>query len=304
MMNIAIFGGTGFIGKRVVKNLIENNYFVKVISRSFSKSDIKPSENIQYITADIAHLENHHNVFQDVDTIVYLITTTTPKSSFDDPLYDIETNLISFIKLLKLCKDYPIKRFIFASSGGTVYGLPKYNPIDEEHPTNPFVSYGIVKLAMEKYLLSYANLYGFKPTIMRISNPYGEGQKSQGSQGVIRSFINNICIDQPIEIWGDGLAKRDFLHVEDVANAFVKALEYKGDEVIFNISSGQETSINNIIEILRDVVHKDFIVNYNEARFFDVKINVLSAQKAEKKLHWKTSIDLQTGIKRMYDHYS
>jgi UDP-glucose 4-epimerase len=191
-----------------------------------------------------------------------------------------------------------VPKIVFISSGGTVYGNPVYLPIDEKHPTNPLVSYGITKLTIEKYLQMYSHLYGIKAITLRVANPYGERQRIETAQGAVGVFLNRALKNLPIEVWGDGSVARDYIHISDVAEAFVKALEYSGTKNCFNISSGSGTSLNDLVDMLEDVIGSALEVRYLPGRLFDVPISVLSNDLARAELKWTPSITIRDGIAR------
>lgn len=149
-----------------------------------------------------------------------------------------QSNLVATLQMLDVMIEQGIRKVVFISSGGTVYGDPLYVPIDEKHPTEPMVSYGITKLAVEKYMRMYARQGKIAPVILRVANPYGERQRIETAQGAVGIFIHRALCGEAIEIWGDGSVTRDFLYVQDVADAFARAVTYEGKEQIFNISSG------------------------------------------------------------------
>lgn len=157
-------------------------------------------------------LGNHgliREALEGIDVVFHLASTTLPKTSNDDPGYDVRSNVVDTIQLLEACVDAGVRKVIFASSGGTVYGVPERLPIKEDHPTNPISSYGIVKLTIEKYLGLFHYLYGLDYAALRISNPYGPYQDPAGQQGAISVFLHRILSGQPIAIWGDGEIVRE-----------------------------------------------------------------------------------------------
>jgi UDP-glucose 4-epimerase len=218
--------------------------------------------------------------------------------SDEEPIFDVQTNLVATLQLLEAMRSFGIKDLVFASSGGTVYGPPLRAPIDEEHPTNPTTSYGITKLAIEKYLLLEKQLHGLKPVILRVANPYGERQRVEFAQGVVAAFLKRALANEPIEIWGDGAVVRDYLHVGDVAEAFAAALDYRGDECTFNIGSGSGTSLHELVAILGQALGRDLRVEYRPGRDFDVKSNVLCCEKAHKVLGWRPKVPMEEGLQR------
>jgi UDP-glucose 4-epimerase len=191
-----------------------------------------------------------------------------------------------------------IKRIVFISSGGTVYGIPKYLPIDERHPTDPLVSYGITKLAIEKYLLMFQRFYGIKSTILRVSNPFGHRQRVETAQGAVTVFLHRALHGQTIDIWGDGSVTRDYIYISDVAEAFLKAVEYSGTESVFNISSGIGTSLNELVDMIGNVLGKHVNCRYLEGRPFDVPVSILSNALARQELRWRPQVALKDGIAR------
>ncbi len=210
----------------------------------------------------------------------------------------MESNVVSTLQLLEAMRGIGIKKIVFASSGGTVYGQPIRTPIDEGHPTDPTTSYGITKLTIEKYMQLEKVLHGLQPVILRVANPYGERQRVEHAQGVVAAFLKRALADQPIEIWGDGSVVRDYLHVSDVAEAFAAALGYQGAETVFNIGSGSGTSLNELVRLLSQQLNKELCVNYQPARDFDVKSNVLNCQRALRDLGWQPQVSMAVGLER------
>jgi len=188
-----------------------------------------------------------------------------------------------------------VKKIIFPSSGGTVYGYPEPSSINEEHKTNPICSYGICKLMIEKYLYMFNNLYGLDYQILRISNPYGPYHNAL-SQGVINVFLSKIIKGETIEIWGDGSICRDYIYIDDVIDILEMMANKDIDAKILNIGSGEGTSLNNLIKIMKSITGANFNVEYKEGRKVDVPVNILDISKACKLLDWKPKISLEEGI--------
>src|SRR4029434_4711286 len=185
---------------------------------------------------------NEEDVTQAVagcEVVFHMISTTIPKSSNDNPAYDVESNLVGTLRMLEAARKAGVRKVVFASSGGTVYGIPKVVPINESHPTDPICSYGISKLAVEKYLHLYHALHGLDYCILRIGNPYGEGQRPTAAQGAVGVFLYKALHGGVIEIWGDGTVTRDYIYIGDVIQAFLKAMTYSGEHRLFNIGAGE-----------------------------------------------------------------
>lgn len=297
---VAVFRGAGFLGSAIVDRLLASGHELRV----FERPRIQPhrefggTEVVQWVTGDFSHPHDVREALEGVDAVVHLVCTTRPKSSNEEPIFDVQTNLVATLQLLEAMRTFMIKELVFASSGGTVYGPPLRAPIDEEHPTNPTTSYGITKLAIEKYLLLDKQLYGLKPVILRVANPYGERQRVEFAQGVVAAFLKRALANEPIEIWGDGFVVRDYLYVSDVADAFAAALDYRGDESVFNIGSGTGTSLNDLVSILSQVLGRDLRVDYRPARDFDVKSNVLCCERARKVLDWSAKVPMRGGLRK------
>ena len=299
-MKIIIFGGGGFIGSTIADRLLLDGHDLRIFERPrvVPYRKFLKSENVEWLTGDFSSAHDVGDAIAGMDVILHLVSTTLPKNSNDDPIYDVQTNVVATLQMLNAMVAHHVRKIVFISSGGTVYGNPIYLPIDEKHPTDPLVSYGITKLMIEKYLWMYGHLYGIKAVTLRVANPYGERQRIETAQGAVGVFLHNAIKGKPISIWGDGSVTRDYIHVSDVADAFVKAVGYSGESRFFNISSGFGTSLNKLIEMIKDVVGKPVEVNYLPGRAFDVPANVLSNNLAKQELNWTPSMSMPEGIAR------
>lgn len=299
-MKCVIFGGGGFIGSTIADSLLKAGHDLRIFERPrvVPYRKFEKNERVEWITGDIASTHDVSNVINGTDVVLHLVSTTLPKNSNDDPIYDVQSNLVGTLQMLNAMVGCKVKKIIFISSGGTVYGVPKYLPIDENHPTDPLVSYGVVKLAIEKYLHIYEKLHGIQPVILRVANPYGERQRIETAQGAVGVFLHNALKGLPINIWGDGKVTRDYLHVSDVADAFVKAVDYAGQQRIFNISSGAGTSLNELVELLEQFLGKPIERHYFPGRPFDVPVSILGNELAKTELKWSPLVSMQEGIAR------
>lgn len=304
-MKTLILGGAGFLGSHLCEGLLNSDYKVTI----FDKEDINYG-NLHSVINDInivkGNFTNDYNfdvITKNTDIVFHLISSTIPNTSNRDMVYDLQSNVITTIKLLDSCVKNNVRKVVFFSSGGTVYGIPTTVPIKEEHPTNPICSYGIHKLMIEKYLHLYHHLYGLDYTVMRISNPYGPKQSPFSGQGVISTFVYKATHGLPIEIWGDGTVTRDFIYVSDVIKAALALLEYKGDNKIFNVGSGKGLSINDIIKKIESVLNKKLVISYYNARNEDVKVNILNVERIKGETGWGNKILLERGIEVLSNHY-
>lgn len=299
-MKLVVFGGGGFIGSAICERLLQEGHQLRI----FERPRVPPyrhfaeKENVEWTTGDFSSSHDLKDAVEGMDGVVHLVSTTLPKSSNDDPVYDVQTNIIPSLHMLNAMVEHKVKRIVFISSGGTVYGNPQYIPIDEKHPTEPVVSYGITKLAIEKYLHMFSKLHGIKAVTLRVANPYGERQRVETAQGAIGIFMHNILKGAPIEIWGDGNVQRDYIHVSDVAEAFAKAITYEGEKECFNISSGSGTSLNELIDMMKNIVTEPVQVIYKPGRSFDIDISVLCNQQARNELGWEPKVTMQDGLVR------
>ena len=300
-MKIIIFGGGGFIGSTIADRLLLDDHELRI----FERPRVAPyrkfaeSERVEWIAGDLSSTHDVSDAIRGVDVVLHLVSTTLPKNSNDDPIYDVQSNLVATLQMLNAMVAHNVRKIVFISSGGTVYGNPMYLPIDEKHPTDPLVSYGITKLAIEKYLQMYSHLHGIRAITLRVANPYGERQRIETAQGAVGVFLHHAIKGLPIEIWGDGSVTRDYIHVSDVAEAFVRAVKYSGAKSCFNISSGVGTSLNELIGMLEDVLGKSIEIRYLPSRPFDVPVSVLNNDLARNELEWVPSISMLSGIARV-----
>jgi len=302
-MKTLVIGGNGFIGCHLVDQLLLQGHSVRVLDRypSRFREARKEVENL------IGDLGNHGEVASAVkgmDWVFHLAYTTVPQTSNDDPVYDIKSNVEDSVQLFQACRDSSVKKVVFISSGGTIYGVPKTIPIPEEHTTEPICSYGITKLAIEKYLYLFYTQWGQDYVVLRFSNPYGVLQNPHAKQGVIGVFLGAASENKPINIFGDGEIVRDYIYVTDAAKALVCAAEYKAgpnDPRIFNIGAGRGYSLNEIVAEIKKNIDRPISVNYAPGRTVDVPANVLDIKLAQKHLNWTPEIELGEGLRQTWD---
>lgn len=295
-----ILGGCGFIGSYVTEALLNHGYRIKILDRKdvITKNIARVLGDVELLQGDYVNRSVIDRALEGVDYIIHLICTTLPQTSCDDPIYDIETNLVPTVNLLKTAaKKSRIRKIIFSSSGGTIYGVPEKVPISENNPTFPICPYGITKLAIEKYLNYFYLTQGLNYTCLRISNPYGGRQDVHGKQGAVSVFLGRIWEDREIEIWGDGNICRDFIYVRDVADAFLKTLKYEGPYKIFNVGSGKPTSLNQLIQLSEEISGRKAKVKYVKSRDVDVPANALDISRIRDEVKWKPVTTLTEGIK-------
>ena len=299
-MKVVVFGGGGFIGSAIADRLLAEGHALRIFERPRVQPyrEFTDSEEVEWVAGDISSMHDVSDAIHGVDAVLHMVSTTLPKSSNDDPIFDVQTNVVGSLHILNAMVTHRVPSIVFISSGGTVYGNPLYLPVDENHPTNPVVSYGITKLAIEKYLQVYERLYGIKAITLRVANPYGERQRLETAQGAVGVFLHHAIKGIPVEIWGDGSVTRDYIHVSDVADAFSTALEYSGEQRLFNVSSGVGTSLNDLIDRIEDVLGQSIERRYLAGRSFDVPVNVLCNELARSELDWIPLVSMAEGIGR------
>lgn len=298
-MKIIVLGGNGFIGSHVVDELILRGHEVSVLCRSHNKAN-HHIDGVRYYYGDFTDSVLVSEAIEGVDVVIHSISSTVPSTSVRNPVVDINQNLIATVNLLDLMIRANVKRLIYLSSGGTVYGSPKYLPVTEDHPLNPISSYGVVKVAIENYIGMFKELYGLKPIILRPSNPYGTRQGHAGIQGALSTFLGNTIANKKITIWGDGEVKRGYIYVKDFAQLCAIAAESNA-EGTFNICSGESTSLNQILELIEFTTGIKPTVEYQAGRAFDVKNILLDISHAKKVFSWTPQYSIEEGIAEYYE---
>jgi len=299
-MKCLILGGGGFLGSHLSEALLAQGHAVRIFDRPnlLRFRSFQSCENVEWFEGDFIDREHVAHAVSGCDVIFHLVSTTLPRSSNENPVYDVETNVIGTLQLLDAARKNKIRKLIFASSGGTIYGIPHEVPIKESHPTEPICSYGISKLAIEKYIHLFHQLHGMEYCVLRLANPFGERQRIAAAQGAVVAFLDKALRNEEIEIWGDGSVVRDYFHVSDAVAALTKAIEYEGSQRIFNIGSGIGYSLNDIIEATETLLGMAVKISYLPARAFDVPVSVLDISKAAEFLNWKPQVSFGEGLSR------
>ncbi|MCX7833681.1 MAG: NAD-dependent epimerase/dehydratase family protein [Ignavibacteria bacterium] len=297
---ILITGGAGFIGSHIVDKYISCGYKVIVIDNLSTGVLSNVNKAAIFYKLDLCS-GNIESVFKEhkIEVINHHAAQIDLRKSLSNPLYDARINIEGSIKLFQLAVKYGVKKIIYASSGGAVYGEQKFFPADENHITNPLSPYGISKFTVEKYLYYYKYVYGIDYVILRYSNVYGPRQSIKGEAGVVSIFCRKlIANDQPV-INGSGRNTRDFIFVSDVADANIKALMFKNSG-IFNISTSKETSVNNLLSLLKKISKKNISAIHKEPIKGEQRRSCLDYSLAQRKLKWKPLIGLKEGLETTY----
>ncbi len=290
------------MGSHLADGLLDKGYQVRIFDkRNVDTHNINHIiDQVDLVKGDFTNELDIEAALKGVDYIFHFICTTIPQTSTDNPVYDIETNVVSTVKMLEIAVKEKVKKVIFSSSGGTVYGIPQKLPISENHPTNPNCAYGISKLIIEKYLHLFFQVYNLPYVILRFSNPFGERQNPLSEQGSIAVFLGLVKEKKPIYVWGDGSVVRDYIYIQDLVAAPIKAIEIESGENLFNIGSGKGTSLNELLNTIRQVTGNNLAVNYTQGRSIDVPANILDISRAKKALRFIPAVSLKEGIEKAW----
>jgi UDP-glucose 4-epimerase len=300
--NCLVLGGCGFLGSYVAESLLTSGSRVRIFDRLHVNTENIDGfkDGIELVHGDLNNQKNLEACLEGIDYVFHFASTTIPQTATENALFDLESNVGSIIRLLEIARKKKIKKIIYSSSGGTVYGIPKKIPLKEDHPTDPISAYGVSKLAIEKYFKLYSHLYGIDHLILRLSNPYGPRQNVANPQGAIVHFLNSILNEKTIEVWGDGSVVRDYFFVRDLLGLFPKLLSDKHKNAIFNVGYGKGHDLNDVLGSIERVIGRKPKVKYIAGRKLDVPINVLHMGKTKKELRWHPETKLEAGIRQTW----
>lgn len=302
-MKVLLIGGCGFIGSHVADRLLADGRQVRVYDRR-PELFRTPLPGVEYVMGDLADTAQIYEAMSGVDAIIHLVSTTVPSTSNLDPEADITGNLVATVRLLEMMRAAGVRKMIYLSSGGTVYGIPRTDPVAETHPLQPISSYGIVKVAIENYLHMEHHLHGLQHVVLRASNPYGPRQGHTGIQGIIGTHLWRIAKGEQVEVWGDGSIVRDFIHVRDLADLCLAALNSDASGC-YNAGYGEGASVNDVVRGIDRTVQATggapVVPIYKPGRSFDVPRVVLDITRARTDLGWSPKITLDEGIAESWD---
>jgi UDP-glucose 4-epimerase len=295
-MRCLVLGAAGFLGHALSSSLCDRGAVVQGYGRISDDGNVR-DERVHWSNALFSDLSSLARAVEGQEVVFHLLSSSIPESSNRAPADDLMASVYDTIKLLDLCRSGGVRKVIFASSGGTVYGIPTVTPTPETARTDPISGYGISKLAIEKYLALYQHLYGLNYHVLRLANPYGPGQSPFKKQGVVAAILYRAMSGQTFEIWGNGDVTRDFIHVDDVAAAFLAALRYSGDERVMNVGSGEGRSINQIVGDLREVLNlPNLEVIHKPERAADVPISILDTALITSTTSWRPKVTWIDGL--------
>lgn len=300
-MNIMILGAAGFIGTNLTIKLTEDiNDKITVVDKRecyFSNLSKLNFQNVEMIESTLD--ENmDFSILKNQDVVYHLVSSNVPTTSNQHITQDIQTNVIFSSVLFDECVKYGVKKVVFISSGGTVYGKERECPLSENTPTNPISSYGVQKITIERLLYLYNYMYGLDYRIIRLANPYGPYQRPDGVLGAVSTFTYKALKGDDVQVYGDGSVIRDYIYIDDVVRAILNIVNGENKHHTFNLGCGYGVSIKELIEAIESSLGIKINVIYKESRNVDVPINYLDISRYEKYYGRLNPISLEEGIKK------
>ena len=303
-MKVLVTGGAGFIASHVVDLFLEQGYQVAIVDdlSTGRLSNVNPAATLHNIDIRSPQLAK---VFERErpDFVSHHAAQMNVRRSVADPLFDADVNVLGSLNVIECARRYNVKRFVYISTGGAVFGEPEYLPCDETHPINPICQYGISKHTVEHYLYLYHVNYGLKYTVLRYPNVFGPRQDPHGEAGVVAIFTGQMLCAQPVVINGDGEQLRDYVYVGDCARANLLALTAPHGGVIYNLGSGRGTSVNQIFAALKKITGYDPQPMYGPAKLGETRRIYLDARKAQRELGWSPTVNLDDGLEQCVNYF-
>ena len=309
-MNILILGGAGFIGTNLALSLSKNNNqnHITLVDQSleFFHPDLKKLSNCSFAESDFKETTDFSHLVENQDTVYHLVSTNIPSNSGVNISEELKANIIVTSKLLDACVSNHVKKVIFISSGGTVYGKQLNCPLQEDLPTYPINSYGLQKITIEKLLYMYNYMYSLDYRVIRLANPYGPYQRPNGKLGAVTTFTYKALKNEPIELYGDGNVVRDFIYIQDAIHAIITIAEGEDYHKVFNVGSGKGTSIKELLLLIEKTLNTQLTIHHHEGRKSDVPVNYLDIRRYESRYGKLNHHSLEEGIlltKQFFEDY-
>lgn len=303
MSKILVLGANGFIGSHLVDSLVDQGDRVRAFDKFGSNNpNFLNHKSIEKFEGDFLNRADIRTALKGIDYVFHMISTTTPATSEDDPFVDMDTNVRMSIELLEECVSAKIKKIIFPSTGGAIYGDTKSDaPIDENTIPKPISPYAIGKLTIENYLRYFNKKFNLSTLTYRISNPYGERHSPSSRQGVIPIFLELIANDRPITVLGDGLMVRDYIYVKDVARLTSKS--FKDAKLpLYNLGSGQGVTVDRLVKIIKKVTKKDIKIKRHPKPPTFVQKVILDTALFKKEFNLRPEVSLEEGVKMTWEY--
>ncbi len=301
---ILLIGGTGFVGRALVTRLCRTYQDIYVIARH--PHNWSGLSNVQSFESSLDDTELLEKIIPRCKIVFHLASETTPGVSAMQPSFEAASNLLPSLRFLECLQNYPHILLIYVSSGGAVYGDSIDRPVTEDVALSPLSYYGAGKAALEKFILAFCKQTNGRAIILRPSNFYGPDQPYQKGFGVIPTIFHHILTKKAIQIWGDGETVRDYLYIDDFVGFCVQQLEHLsvGEKAaIYNIGSGQGTSLNELCLLAEEISGKRIVREYQAARAVDVKNIVLDCSRIQRDYQWNAGTDLRTGLSRAWEWF-
>ena len=304
-MKILITGGAGFIGSNVADMLIAKKHDAVIIDNLSSGFEYNVNKEAKLIKADITDFDKIEKIFNEEkpEIIYHFAAQIDVRKSVSDPIFDAKTNIMATLNLIKLSNDFKIKKFIFSSTGGAIYGDTDDRPTKEEHSEWPLSPYGIAKLATDKFLNFYYEIFGLKYVSLRYGNVYGPRQNPYGEAGVVAIFLNKMLKNEQPIINGDGKQTRDYTYIDDVAKANILALEHMDKIGIYNVGTSIEISVNDLFTEINKNFGGKFKEMHGPAKLGEQKTSCLNYEKIKKDMGFEPEINFSEGIKKTYEWF-
>ena len=297
-MNILVTGGAGFIGSHLADRLIADGHRVAVADSFASGKRAHVNPRAALHAADIRG-EGLAAAFEAAqpEAVFHLAAHASVSESVRDPMGDAEANVLGTVNVLRLCAAHRVRRIVFSSTGGALYGEPQRLPADEDHPVLPLSPYGASKAAGETYIRTLCGAAGVAYTILRYGNVYGPRQDPFGEAGVVAIFAAAVLRGERPVIFGDGLHERDYVHVDDIVEANVLALRQEGNGV-YNAGTGVGTTVEEVFRAIAEAANYDGEPVYAPERPGDVRRIWLDVRRAESDLGWRAAVPFADGVAR------
>lgn len=304
-MRVLLLGAAGFIGTNLTIELMKKpKYEITLVDKNkdFFSPVVKTNlKNVHIVESSLTVNMDFDSVLKDQDIVYHLVSTTVPTTSNQHISQELVSNVIFSANLFEACIRCGVKKVVFISSGGTVYGKEVDCPLKEKTATNPISSYGVQKVTIEKLLYLYRYMYGLDYRIIRLANPYGPYQRPNGVLGAVTTFTYKALKGDEITVYGDGSVVRDFIYIDDAIRAIMKIVEGENKHHTFNLGCGYGTSIKQVLTTIETALGIKLNVSYIEGRKVDVPVNYLDISRYEKYYGALNPISLEDGIKKTAD---
>ena len=303
-MKILVTGGAGFIGSNIVDELIEKKHKVVIVDNLATGNIRNVNKKAKFYKVSVCDKKKIDEIFkkEKIDIVIHHAAQLDVRKSVADPCFDADVNIKGALNILEACKNTKVKKIIFASSGGTIYGECGSKAPDEKAFANPLSPYGVAKLSVEHYIKAYSALYGLKYTILRYANVYGPRQDVNGEAGVVAIFIGRMSQNKEFFIFGDGKQLRDYVYVKDVVSANIKSLT-KGNNEVINIGTNKTTSVTKLAQELSKIIGYAKKPVFKPKRNGELFKSFLNISKAKKVLGWQPKVDIIKGLKYTVDYF-